>query len=66
VKELLSEWQIVQLTWQEKKAFIYNATSLKLEKPSPTKDIEGWGMTNDGKIFTNQTEQRKFGQQTKI
>jgi glutamine cyclotransferase len=48
-----------------KTGFIYNATSLKLEKTFAfTKDIEGWGMTNDGKKFTNQTEQKKFGQQT--
>jgi glutamine cyclotransferase len=34
---------LYQLTWQEKTGFIYNATSLKLEKTFAfTKDIEGW------------------------
>ncbi|MGO4821101.1 MULTISPECIES: glutaminyl-peptide cyclotransferase [unclassified Flavobacterium] len=42
--------KLYQLTWQEKTGFIYNATTLKLEKTFAfTKDIEGWGMTNDGK-----------------
>jgi len=42
--------KLYQLTWQEKTGFIYNANTLKLEKTfAYTKDIEGWGMTNDGK-----------------
>ncbi|NRT12051.1 glutaminyl-peptide cyclotransferase [Flavobacterium sp. 14A] len=42
--------KLYQLTWQEKTGFIYDATTLKLEKKfTYTKDIEGWGMTNDGK-----------------
>jgi glutamine cyclotransferase len=42
--------KLYQLTWQEKTGFIYNATTLELEKSfAYTKDIEGWGMTNDGK-----------------
>lgn len=42
--------KIFQLSWQEKTGFIYNANTLKLEKTfAYTKDIEGWGMTNDGK-----------------
>jgi glutamine cyclotransferase len=42
--------KLYQLTWQEKTGFIYNASTLKLEKSfAYTKDIEGWGMTNDGK-----------------
>ena len=42
--------KLYQLTWKEKTGFIYNATTLKLEKTFAfTKDIEGWGMTNDGK-----------------
>jgi glutamine cyclotransferase len=41
--------KLYQLTWQEKTGFIYNAKTLKLEKTFPfEKDIEGWGMTNDG------------------
>jgi glutamine cyclotransferase len=42
--------KLYQLTWQEKTGFIYNANTLKLEKTFAfDKDIEGWGMTNDGK-----------------
>ena len=41
--------KLYQLTWQEKTGFIYNAKTLKLEKTFAfEKDIEGWGMTNDG------------------
>ncbi|MGG7035165.1 MAG: glutaminyl-peptide cyclotransferase [Flavobacterium sp.] len=41
--------KIFQLTWEEKTGFIYNANTLKLEKTfTYDKDIEGWGMTNDG------------------
>lgn len=41
--------KMYQLTWQEKTGFIYNAKTLKLEKTfTYDKDIEGWGMTNDG------------------
>ncbi len=44
--------KLYQLTWQEKTGFIYNATTLKLEKTfTYEKDIEGWGMTNDGKYI---------------
>lgn len=45
--------KIYQLTWKNKKGFIYNATTLKLEKNFDfDKDIQGWGMTNDGaKIY---------------
>ncbi|MCG9792959.1 glutaminyl-peptide cyclotransferase [Flavobacterium algicola] len=42
--------KIYQITWQEKTGFIYNANTMKLEKTFTfDKDIEGWGMTNDGK-----------------
>ncbi|WP_396170231.1 glutaminyl-peptide cyclotransferase [Flavobacterium sp.] len=42
--------QIFQLTWQNKTGFIYNANTWKLEKTfTYEKDIEGWGITNDGK-----------------
>jgi glutamine cyclotransferase len=41
--------KLYQLTYQEKTGFIYNAKTLKLEKTFTfEKDIEGWGMTNDG------------------
>ncbi len=44
--------KIFQLTWQEKTGFIYNEKTLKLEKTFTfEKDIEGWGMTNDGKYI---------------
>jgi glutamine cyclotransferase len=37
------------LTYKEKTGFIYDAKTLKLEKTfTYDKDIEGWGMTNDG------------------
>ncbi|TDD95925.1 glutaminyl-peptide cyclotransferase [Flavobacterium cellulosilyticum] len=51
--------KLYQLTWQNKTGFIYNATTLKLEKTFKyDKDIEGWGMTNDGKYIyqTDKTE----------
>lgn len=41
--------QIFQLTWQERKGFIYDANTWKLVKEFEyDKEIEGWGMTNDG------------------
>lgn len=41
--------KLFQLTWQEKTGFIYDANTLKLEKTFAfDKNIEGWGMTNDG------------------
>ncbi|WP_281322036.1 glutaminyl-peptide cyclotransferase [Flavobacterium aestivum] len=51
--------KLYQLTWQEKTGFIYDAKTLKLEKKfAYDKDIEGWGMTNDGKYIyqTDKTE----------
>lgn len=51
--------KIFQLTWQNKTGFIYNAATWKLEKTfTYDKDIEGWGMTNDGKYIyqTDKTE----------
>jgi glutamine cyclotransferase len=42
--------QIFQLTWQNKTGFTYNANTWKLLKTFTfDKEIEGWGMTNDGK-----------------
>ncbi len=41
--------QIFQLTWEERKGFIYDANTWKLLKEFDyDKEIEGWGMTNDG------------------
>jgi glutamine cyclotransferase len=51
--------KLFQLTWQEKTGFIYDPKTLKLEKTfTYDKDIEGWGMTNDGKYIyqTDKTE----------
>ena len=51
--------KLFQLTWQNKTGFIYDANTLKLEKSfTYEKDIEGWGMTNDGKFIyqTDKTE----------
>lgn len=43
--------KIFQLTWQNKKGFIYDKNSLKLigEFPYPNIVGEGWGLTYDGK-----------------
>lgn len=43
--------KIYQLTWQNKKGFIYDKNSLKLlgEFPYPNIMGEGWGLTYDGK-----------------
>ena len=44
--------QLFQLTWEEKKGFIYNVFTWKVEKTfAYDKPIEGWGMTNDGKVI---------------
>jgi glutamine cyclotransferase len=51
--------KLYQLTWQEKTGFIYDAKTFKLEKTfTYDKDIEGWGMTNDGTYIyqTDKTE----------
>lgn len=43
--------KVYQLTWQNKKGFIYDKSSLKLlsEFPYPNVMGEGWGLTYDGK-----------------
>jgi glutaminyl-peptide cyclotransferase len=52
--------KIYQLTWQEKTGFVYNADTWKLEKTfTYDRNIEGWGMTNDGKnIMHNDSSER--------
>ena len=63
--------KIYLLTYKEKTGFIYNADTWKLEKTFAfDKDIEGWGMTNDGtniyhsdgteKIWTMNPETQKL------
>lgn len=42
--------KIYQLTWQENTAFVYDAKTLKKEKQlTYPQNMEGWGLTNDGK-----------------
>ncbi|WP_278035824.1 glutaminyl-peptide cyclotransferase [Flavobacterium nitratireducens] len=44
--------KLFQLTWQDKKGFIFNANTLQLEKTfTYEKEIEGWGMTHDDKYI---------------
>jgi glutaminyl-peptide cyclotransferase len=44
--------KIYQLTWKENTGFIYDANTLKKEKEFQYfKNIEGWGLTNDGKYL---------------
>jgi glutaminyl-peptide cyclotransferase len=42
--------KIYQLTYREKKCFVYNANDFKLIKEF-TYNTEGWGLTNDGKYL---------------
>lgn len=42
--------KVYQLTWQSNEGYVYNADTFKKEKTfSYFKNIEGWGLTNDGK-----------------
>ncbi len=42
--------KIYQLTWRENTGYIYNADNLQKEREfTYFKNIEGWGLTNDGK-----------------
>jgi glutaminyl-peptide cyclotransferase len=52
--------KIFQLTWENKTGFIYDLNTMKLEKTFKyDKDIEGWGMTNDGEnIYHNDKTER--------
>lgn len=44
--------KIYQLTWQNKEGFIYDAKTMKkLKSFQYDKNVEGWGMTNDGKFI---------------
>jgi glutaminyl-peptide cyclotransferase len=42
--------KIYQLTWENKKGFVYDVASLKKLQEFPLK-TEGWGITNDGKAL---------------
>ena len=52
--------KIYQLTWREKTGFVYDAKTFKLEKTFKyDKEIEGWGLTNDGKyLYQNDSTER--------
>ena len=40
--------KVYQLTWRNKEGYVYNADTFKKEKTF-TYEMEGWGITNDGK-----------------
>ncbi|HEX8269100.1 MAG TPA: glutaminyl-peptide cyclotransferase [Flavobacterium sp.] len=55
--------KVFQLTWQSGVGLIYNANTLKLEKTfNYDKQIEGWGMTNDGKYIYHSDGTEKIWQ----
>lgn len=44
--------QIIQLTYKELTGFVYNVNTWKVEKTFTfDKQVEGWGLTNDGKFL---------------
>ena len=53
--------KLYQLTWTNKKAFVYNASTFKLEG-TRSYQTEGWGLTTDGKelILSDGTNQIYF------
>ncbi|MEY4529956.1 MAG: hypothetical protein RLZZ156_677 [Deinococcota bacterium] len=53
--------KLYQLTWTDKKAFVYNANTFKLEG-TRSYQTEGWGLTTDGKslILSDGTDQIYF------
>jgi glutamine cyclotransferase len=60
-RELHSNNKVYQLTWQNNEGYVYNADTFKKEKTfTYFKPIEGWGLTNDGKIYTNRTEPKNL------
>ena len=51
--------KVYQLTWQNNEAYVYNADTFKKEKTFQyPKQMEGWGLTTDGKVLymTDSTE----------
>ncbi|MFL9843606.1 glutaminyl-peptide cyclotransferase [Flavobacterium rhizosphaerae] len=51
--------KIYQLTWKEKKYYVYNADNLeKIKEGDYFKNVEGWGLTSDGTnlYMTDSTE----------
>ena len=53
--------KLYQLTWQEQKCFVYNKSTLQIEKDMPYIG-EGWGLCNDGTslIMSNGSERITF------
>lgn len=53
--------KIYQLTWQEQKCFVYDESSMQIEKDFAYNG-EGWGLCNDGTylIMSNGTERIEF------
>ncbi len=53
--------KLYQLTWTSKKAFVYNASTFKLEATRGYQ-TEGWGLTTDGKnlVLSDGTDQIYF------
>ncbi|MFQ3341037.1 MAG: glutamine cyclotransferase [Flavobacteriaceae bacterium] len=46
------ENQVIQLTWKAMKGFVYNKTTLDLQKAFPYESSkEGWGLCNDGNFL---------------
>ena len=57
---------VYQLTWKEKKVFVYALKDFRKLKEIPV-DIEGWGLTNDGKnliVSTGSSELHYFDPST--
>ena len=57
----LLKGKLYQLTWQEHKAFVYDAASLNREKEFYL-DGDGWGLTHDGEslILSDGSDQLRF------
>jgi glutaminyl-peptide cyclotransferase len=53
---------LYQITWQNSKCFVYNKTTMTLEKQDFTYLGQGWGLCNDGKslIMSNGSEYITF------
>jgi glutaminyl-peptide cyclotransferase len=54
------ENRIIQLTWKSQKGFVYNKTTLNIEKSFPYQESkEGWGLCNDGnKLYKSDGSER--------
>jgi len=54
------ENRIIQLTWKSQKGFVYDKTTLNIEKSFPYQESkEGWGLCNDGnKLYKSDGSER--------